>query len=213
MRREHPKTVDGDYLDYIRSLGCVLYLPLGEDGDKQDRISGNSLALVSGNVDMAWDSFEQMYLFTGPNYRNKSHTLDTGWTSATFPNPEVTVLTTFKKYPGQTRNGALLCTGDYAPLGGAAMQHGTSVMSNWNNSLFKCAYALSATGRWLYDNGALYASYGAHTPYLPQNWGGYNWFVGSCNSSNPGIKVYYKDILVFNRVLSLQEIRKVQGYE
>lgn len=213
-RRQHFLN-DESYTDWLKSIGCVLYLPLGASGDLQDRISGESLTFTgaSGTVDAVWSDTEQMYLFTGPGYHVKSHTLNNGWTASTFPNNEFTVLTTFKKGSSSSGNGSFLCCGNYIPMGGAVMQKGSSVISNWNSSLYKCAYALSSSGRWLYDNGALYSSYSAYAPFLPANWGGYEWFVGGYNSNNSGRKVFLKDVLVFNNILNLSTIRKIQGYE
>ncbi|MBR3572815.1 MAG: hypothetical protein IKN99_06135 [Bacteroidales bacterium] len=212
MRREFLRKSEDSYLEYIKSLGCVLYIPLSVDGDLQDRISGNSLVYTGIGYEAVWDSIVGMYRFMGYNQYTKTYTLDTGWSAATFPNNEFTGMTTFMKGTGGG-NGALLDVGNYIPMGGAVMQHGTSVTYNWTSGEYKCAYALSSSGRWLYDNGALYSTYGAYTPYLPTGWGGYNWYVGSYNSSNNATTVYYKDILMFNRVLTLQEVRKVQGYD
>lgn len=52
-----------------------------------------------------------------------------------------------------------------------------------------------------------------YLPHLPQGWGGYNWYVGGYNSSNNGREVYIKENMVFNKVLDLQTIRKIQGYD
>lgn len=206
MKREHIKSES--YIDWLKSLGCVLFLPLTY-GDLQDKISGSHMAYTGNGAQLYWSSSESMYVFTGPSYHVISYTLDNGWSPATFPTNEFTVLTTFKK-KSTSGNGQILICGNYAPLGGAIMQNGTSVMSNWNNNLYKCAYALSSSGRWLYDNGALFATYGAYTPYLPNNWGGYSWAVGSYNTQNSGREVYIKDVLIFNKVLDLQTIRKIQ---
>ena len=42
MRREHE--LEQSYIDWLKSLGCVVYLPLSE-GDLQDKISGNTLVV------------------------------------------------------------------------------------------------------------------------------------------------------------------------
>ncbi len=210
MKREHK--LEQSYIDWLKSIGCVLYLPLTQDGDLQDRISGASLQYTNSGTQAYWDNNEGMYVFVGPAYHRQSYTLSNGWSAATFPNNEVSVLTTFKK-KSANGNGQFMCVGNYIAIGNACMQAGTAVMSNWNNSLYKCAYTLSPLGRWLYDNGTLYSTYGAYAPYLPQGWGGYNWYVGSYNSNNANREVYIKDVLMFNKVLDLQTIRKIQGYE
>jgi hypothetical protein len=210
MKREH--TTTQSYIDWLKSIGCVLYLPLTQDGDLQDRISGASLQYTNSGTRAYWDNNEGMYVFVGPSYHTQSYTLANSWSAATFPDNEVSVLTTFKK-KSANGNGTFMCVGNYTAIGNATMQAGTSNIASWNNSLYNCAYTLSSAGRWLYDNGALFATYGAYAPYLPQGWGGYNWYVGSYNSNNNGREVYIKETLMFNKVLDLQTIRKIQGYE
>lgn len=211
MRRHCQQS--GDYIEWLKSLGCVLYLPLSQSGDTQDRISGNSLVYTGTGNQPTWDSNKNMYLFQGYTQNTISHTLNTGWTSNTFANNEFTVMTTFMKNSA-SGNGALLSVGNCTtPMGGALMQKGTSVCSNWVSGEYKCAYALSSSGRWLYDNGALYSSYSAYTPYLPASWGGYTWFVGNYNSQNINASVFIKEVLMFNTILDLSTIRKIQGYE
>ena len=210
MRRERGPLED--YVKWLKSIGCVLYLPFGENGDMTDRISGNGLVYTGTGTQAQWDPVEGMYLFTGPQYHTITYTLQTGWSAATFATNEVTVLTTFRKHPNTGQgNGIFFDCGNYTPIGCACMQNGTAVLGSWNNNLYQCAYALSSSGRWLYDNGALLATYGAHLPYLPANWGGYSWYVGSYNSANNGRKVYVKDIMMFNRVLSAAEVAIFHG--
>lgn len=211
MRREHTSESQS-YIDWLKSIGCVLYLPLTQDGDLQDRISGASLQYTGSGTQAYWDANEGMYVFVGPAYHVTSYTLNNGWSAATFPDNEVSVLTTFKK-KSANGNGQFMCVGNYTPMGNACMQAGSTNIANWNNTLYNCAYTLSSSGRWLYDNGILFAAYGAYAPFLPQGWGGYNWYVGGYNSSNNGREVYIKENMVFNKVLDLQTIRKIQGYD
>lgn len=211
MRRESKS--EQSYIDWLKSIGCVLYLPMTQDSDLQDRISGASLQYTGSGTQAYWDANEGMYVFVGPAYHVTSYTLANGWSSATFPDNEVSVLTTFKK-KSANGNGQFMCVGNnYTPNGNACMQAGTTNMASWNNTLYNCAYTFSSSGRWLYDNGALYAAYGPYAPFQPQGWGGYNWYVGSYNSNNNGREVYIKENMIFNKVLDLQTIRKIQGYD
>lgn len=210
MRREH--FIKQSYIDWLKSIGCVLYLPLSEN-DFEDKISGNSLVYTGSGLQASWDSQNNMYIFTGPTYHSISYTLNTGWSASTFPTNSVTVMTTFKKV-STSGNGSFMCVGDYIPIGNATMQSGgTSDVSRWNGNLTKCAYSLSPSGRWFYLDGSLENTWGAYSPFLPNNWGGYSWFVGSYIGYNSGCSVLIKDVMMFNNVLDLATIRKIQGYE
>lgn len=63
MSRRNYK-VEQSYIEWLKSLGCVLYLPLTE-GDLQDKISGVSL-IANQNASITWDSAEGAYKFDLP---------------------------------------------------------------------------------------------------------------------------------------------------
>lgn len=52
MRREYIKSKS--YIEWLKNLGCLVYLPLSADGDLEDRISGLSLQLT-GQGSLVWD--------------------------------------------------------------------------------------------------------------------------------------------------------------
>jgi hypothetical protein len=113
MRRESKS--EQSYIDWLKSIGCVLYLPLTQDGDLQDRISGASLQYTGIGTQAYWDANEGMYVFVGPAYHVTSYTLANGWSAATFPDNEVSVLTTFRKNTANG-NGQFMCVGNnYTP--------------------------------------------------------------------------------------------------
>ena len=214
QKREHIKSES--YIEWLKSLGCILWLPFSEDGDLNDRISGNNLQRASDNTGyFAWDNNNQMMYFHSPSYRNvKSYTLSNNWGSSTFPNNEFTVLSTFKRkttsgYAVQFMVGNTYTT----PIGAALIYNGSTNLANMGNIVHKSAYYLSPSIRKLYKDGTLYSTPAAHTPFLPYEWGSYDYFVGGYSDLYSGIEYYIKDIMMFNRELTLGEIRKIQGYE
>lgn len=72
-----------------------------------------------------------------------------------------------------------------------------------------------------YQDGELYLTTTPNNPYLPNNWvlRGNGLCIGMLrNDTNTisvtrGKKYYIKDIYIFNKVLTLEEIRKIQDYE
>lgn len=213
MIREH--ITSQSYIDWLKSLGCVLWLPFAEDGDLNDRISGNDLQRGSDTTGyFAWDNNQQMMYFHAPSQqRRKSYTLQTGWNNSTFPTNGFTNLSTIKR---KTTSGYafyfLVGSGYSVPCGACMTYNASANMSNWGNNLHKQAYYFGADNRKYYNDGALYNTYSSHAPYLPSNWGNYDYFVGQGSDSNYG-EVYVKDLMMFNRELTLSEIRKIQGYE
>lgn len=95
MRREH--NIETSYIDWLKSIGCLIYLPLSYDGDLQDRISGLSLQLT-GQGSMIWDNAQQRYKLTSPSsYNQYVAKLDNGLTASSFPDDKYTTCYRIKK--------------------------------------------------------------------------------------------------------------------
>lgn len=213
-KREHYK--GQSYIDWLKSLGCVLWLPFAYDGDLNDRISGNDLQRGSDTTGFfAWDNNQQMMYFHSPSYTSvKSYTLQTNWNAATFPSNAFCVLTTFKRKSTSGYAFHFLVGNTYEkPVGAAILYNASANLANIDNNIHKSAFYFSPITRRYFQDGNQYATYSAYAPYLPQSWGSYDYFVGGYLYAYLGIEYYVKDIMIFNRELTLSEIRQIQEYE
>jgi len=211
-KREH---IESDqYLAWLKSLGCILWLPFASAGDFKDRISGNSLTLT-GLGEYSFDTGLDMMRIKLPKQSNQNFaTFSTGWTSSTFPNNSHTTLATAKRIT--TANGTYWIAfkvGNNVPAINPFIYNGTSNFSSFDDNINKYAYSLSSSGRGSYFNGTLNGTFAAHSPYLPSNWGGYNIKISPYDTYGQYVEFYIRDYMIFNKVLSLSEIRQIQGYE
>ena len=220
MIREHIKS--GDYIDWLKSLGCLVYLPLSADGDLQDRISGLSLQLT-GQGSMVWDGNQQRYKLTTPS-QNNSHTaiLPNGLTKSNFPDNRVTILQGIKKVTSSSSkylrafcvNSTNYDTTDVFNCG----YNGTSRSNGFPASEVYLGFTINASiDRSYYQNGSLFGTYSPHNPYLPSNWvlNGSGVIIGNTTGSTSftNVQLYISELYIFNNVLDLATIRKIQGYE
>lgn len=205
------------YVEWLKSLGCVFWLPFETEGDLVERLSGNPLVKTSDATGyLVWDTDEMCYyMHSGPDLRAKYYTLQTLWNSNTFSNNKFTALTEFKR---KTSSGLplwfMLGNTNNVPAGAATMYNGTNNMSSWDDDWHKGAYYIGSDSRKIYQDGILYKTYSAHTPYLPSNWGSLDWFIGTYSSGTPtNSECYIKSIMIFNRELTLGEIKKIQDIQ
>ncbi len=205
------------YIDWLKSLGCVLWLPLETPGDLNERLTGNPLVTTSDTRGyLEWDTTNNMYyMHSGPTTSAKYYTLQTEWDSTTFVNNEFTALTEFKR---KSSTGLplwfMLGNTNSVPAGAATIYNGTNNMSSWDAYRHKAAYYIGPSYRKIYQDGALYRQYAAHNPYLPSNWGSWEWFIGTYTATNTtNCECYVKNIMIFNRELSLSEINKIQNIQ
>ena len=212
-----------DYIEWLKSLGCILYLPLSEDCDLQDHISGLSLQLT-GQGSMVWDGSQQMYKITQPNsgfqYVAK---LNNGLDKDSFPNDNFTTLHSVKRI---TKSSKYINTLSPQSTNGdtcaatTAVYNGTGRTNVWPTNLANVAYVSNndQRNRSHYQNGELYTTFAEYLPSLPSNWvmNGTGFTIGCCRGATSiyyGTQFYMKEVYLFNTVLDLQIIRKIQGYE
>lgn len=219
--REH--ITSQSYIDWLRSLGCLVYLPLSADGDLQDRISGMSLQLT-GQGSMAWDSAQQMYKVTQPTsiYQCVAN-LNNGLDAQSFPNVDYTTIHTIvritnaynKNIKTMSPNSNSADTVDAL----CATYNTTSRSSQFPSGDAKVAYALNHIEgkRRFYQQGLLYGEYSEYGPQIPINWvlNGTGLKIAQTynTASNSGTQYYMKEVYLFNTPLDLTTIRKIQGYE
>lgn len=219
MRREH-SSKSGGYIDWLKSLGCIMYLPLSEEGDLLDRISGLSLQLT-GNGNMVWDSSEGKYKITTPSSAlQKVAVLNNGLTSQSFPENQFSVLYTIKKITSSSKYIRGLSVNSTASGTTDALNplyNASSRSSGYPSTETKVAGVINGNvDRKYYQNGALYNSYASYSPLLPSNWtlDGSGLFLGQAQDSNSvSVELYINEIYLFNTALDLTTIRKIQGYE
>lgn len=208
------------YVEYLKTLGCICYLPLGASGDLKDRISGKSLT-TTGQGSLAWDSSINMYKVTtsSTNYKYVAW-LDNGMNGNSFPNDCYTTLTTFRKI---STSG--YCLGSQISPITTDNSTMNALNTNWNGSVninpvpsgeVKLALYCGTDERNYYQEGALYNTYSAYSEYYPSNWvvtsNGLA-FGLSRNATNYKNKQYgIKDIYLFNTKLTLEQIRNIQGF-
>ena len=195
----------------------ISYIPLSYDGDLIDRVSGNVIEL-SGNGSMVWDATEGMYLITNPatigqyvgriainNYPYK------------FPLNSFTSMGQIKRKSTTGYNSTPYCS---TTASGAATQvsyNNSANLANFPaNTLVKSANVIDHqnTNRKYYQQGTLYGAVAEHTPYLPSNWSatGYVYFGYVAISNHYNSQYWVKELYLFNRALTAEEIYKIQGY-
>ena len=222
MRRES-QIKDNGYIEWLKSLGCIMYLPLSENGDLQDRISGLSLQLT-GNGSMEWDSTEQMYMITHPSSVVYSYVaiLDNGLDATWFPDDNFTTIHSVKMITNSSSkyfntidpNGNT----DNTVFAISACYDGTGRTNAWPRTLANVAYVCDHTNltRHCYQDGGTFLSASEYAGNLPSNWStqGTGITVGKNRSQYFYSSQYYmKEVYLFNKVLDLTTIRKIQGYE
>ena len=219
MRRNH---------SLIESIdtSLIIHFPLDSENGLTDVISGNNLSLT-GNGSFEWDLNVNMYKLTMPTtlYSYIGY-IPITWS---FPNNCYTVMSKNMKY-SNTANGSvysggmLSTTSDVRNVNGTTtMYNGTSNAVRWEiTTQFNIAVTFNGnTGyRYIYQNGLLYltSNLGTSHSWFPNNVGfsvpnrfifGYSYD----NNSKTGASCYVKDYRMYNRVLTLSEIRQIQGYE
>ncbi len=210
------------YIQWLRSLGCRVYLPLSADGDLVDRISGLSLQL-SGKGSMTWDNAQQMYkIHTPTTLYQYVASLENGMTGSDFPSNSLTVATTFKKitnsgYPNITQLSPK-STDDNTIISLPTSYNAVSNITVYPTYTLKLAKSESATERKFYQQGTLYTTLSPSPQILPSNWvmaSGGGLVIGMVRQgiSNYTNKEYYlAEVYLFDGVLTLDQIRTIQGY-
>lgn len=216
-KREHIKSES--YIDWLKSLGCILYIPFDGTYGTTDLISGASIS-HTGYGSLQYDSNYDMYQFNAPSsQKTRCYTINNGWNASLFTANEYTVMTSIKKVPSYNLNVFIGHVGNTwrVPMGFCPTYNGTGNCSRWySNDMHKVSQAFSTTKRSAYQDGTLYSEWNPYSIYLPSAWGSYEWWLGTGDAHELGsqnAKLYIKDVMCFNRYLDLTTIRKIQGYE
>ena len=203
--------------------GLIIHLPLAYDGDLTDKITGNSIQM-SGNGSMVWDDTYGSYKITSPPTAEKQvGFLSVDLTPTVFPDDCFTSLVTFRRIStetGSTQNYINLNTTTTnaipAPM---CIYNETGVMNTYPYEFVKLAMVfdpLVTNLRYNIQEGVVYNSYSIFLAYLPSDWGinpatsGINLGNSRANSAYYTKQYCIKDIYLFNRALSLDEIKEIQ---
>ena len=216
-RREH--ITEQSYIDCLKSMGCVFYAPLDYDNGLTELIHNEQPTIQSGAT-VSWSTSENMYKFkivsssTSPNERAVTYSIpDMGFENGgpitlLCTVKVVSVASNYNSFFGMPdayniifsqQNCAYICKARYSGV-------------NFNN---KNKYAhtvplmdgVHSVGLKWYCNGTLYTT---------SNWTG-KVVIGSntvsiCQSNNStgNNEIYVQDAMIFNRELSLAEIKEIQ---
>lgn len=233
MRREH--FIKQSYIDWLRSLGCFVYMPLGEN-DFTEYISGN-IATATGYGSYSWDSDVGMYEFCSPNtnqFPNGALSVPINYTKR---KNEITILSKIRapKSTGKPNCGGigLLYNTTLKYYGGCDAKNSsnspTSYCPNWviHNTPFYHAWVINTNG----NNSNYCAQEG--TPYWSNVYDYINVYQSGVNQSYNKLNIaqsysssqtgayqnyngsyyYISDLMIFDAALDLATIRKIQGYE
>lgn len=223
LLRRRVASAEGIDIPWLIAHGCICWLPLSSEGDLLDRISGKSLELT-GNGSMVWDGDKGMYHITIPSSRNQYVAfLDNGMNAASFSDDEFTTIVTIEKI---TSSNSKYGNGMISPLSSdtntqtaiSPLYSGTGRTNAWPAGIMKMAKSQNSLEYNIYYNGSLNFNGVPAEAYIPSNWSliGSGLCVGMVRTSSNnyyGVQLYIKDIYIFNKVLTLDEIRKIQGYE
>lgn len=219
MRREH--NIETSYIEWLKSIGCLIYLPLSDNGDLQDRISGLSLQLT-GQGSMIWDNVQQRYKLTSPSsYNQYVAKLDNGLAASSFPDDKYTTCYRIKKITNSSSKYLRgISPNSFDEITAASIgptYNGTARSNAWPTAETNVAYVCNANiDRTFIQDGGIYLTASTYLPYLPSNWvlNGSGIVVGYSfsNSYHTGVQEYISEIYLFNTALDLTTIRKIQGY-
>ena len=218
MKREY-NINDKDYLAYLKSIGCVYWFPFSEAGDFTDRISGNELVRVYGYPNaFQWDSTENAMLVTSPSTRTTQVAYFDY--NTTFADNAYTVVQSFKRkstsgYPMICYMGAVDVYYGNTALVLVSSTLATGDISRWQNRWYDTAIRIDpiAGQRTMFEDGVQRLQDGNYN-YLPTSWPSQRLlFMTDSYNLRQNRQVYWSDIMLFNKALSLEEVRKVQGYD
>jgi hypothetical protein len=213
------------YIDWLKSLGCICWLPLSSEGDLLDRISGKSLELT-GNGSLVWNSSAGMYVLTNPSGAASTYVafLDNGMNKQTFADDTITSMGTVQRISTTGSIGSFvspLSTEEYTQMATTPAYNNTGDLTRWDNSLHKCSLVYNNdVDRKYYFDGQLEITAAAYNAYIPRNWSltGSGLCIGMLRNSTPlssyrNKQIYLKDVYIFNKCLTLEKIRQIQGYD
>jgi hypothetical protein len=205
-----------DFVDNLKSMGCVFYLPLNDNTDisMTDQISGNKLILSNNSY---FDDDIGMYRFKSAfttSSLNVSH-INVDWNSTTFPSNQYTVIANFRvveRINGKYVFSTCLYTGSVLQAFALITEKGTAHTIDLPIKKTPMGAIISANKR-TYICGNKQGTFSAHTPYLPSSWinnyDGKLYFGIISESRNANVEYYLSDLMIFNRELSQSEIDEI----
>lgn len=217
---ERRRLLDNDgYIAWLKSIGCLLYLPLSYNGDLTDRISGQSL-ILSGNGSMVWNVAEQMYMFTMPSVLNASIAeLHSSLTKTDFPTNNYSSLITMKMITNSSSKAYYTLSPMSTDATTIASTSASSAGNRYSNMFphYVCKHAYvsdHSTGqrRYYYD-GVLTNTLAEYAGFLPSNWvmsGTGAIFGNSIAATCYGTQYYAKEVYLFNVALDIDTIKQIQ---
>lgn len=224
MRREHIVKSE-DYIQWLKSLGCVFYCTFDGVTGTNDLINNVPLTL-SGNGSISYDSSLDMYSITTPSSQGQDIGYwDNGIGKGTFPNDDFSALYTAQKITttsGKAMHGVSPYSDNFRTCQALDMLYnGSGDVSGWPSTVTNVAASFSTTNGWrrYYQNGALFGEYAIFAQFQPSNWvtsGNHLCLARTpvdSNSSHRGVSLYIGETYIFNVALDPQTIRKIQGYE
>lgn len=208
-KREQTKS--DSYIDWLKSMGCVFYAPLSQ-GDTRDYISGQDLVVSNGTV--TWSVNENAYQFYGPyslnnfiaSWQNLNLDIDTNNFAGSW----------MYEVKGNNVNIVPICFG--------GRNFAQNISTGYINQWFKWATTIPASDgvtpryQYWYTDGnysSLYPS-GFNRGTSPTVLGSAAKLSVECNPSGSVSYIlnrtyYMRNIMVFNRQLSQNEVKQVQN--
>ena len=210
------------YIDWLKSLGCLVYLPLSENGDLQDKISEVSLQLT-GQGSMVWDNNQMMYKITQPSSGTFNYVayLNNGLNTSLFPNSNYTSLHNILMVTNASNKHCTTISpksnNGETCMATSATWETTARTNAFPRTLSYCGYVCNHTqsNRSWYQNGVQAYTATEYANYLPSNWvmNGTGITIGCIRSyQNTSVQFYVGEIYLFNTALDLATIRTIQGY-
>ena len=216
MKREHTQD---SYIDWLKSIGCLVYLPLGLD-DTRDYISNTYLQ--NGTGSFTYNASKQMYQFTVPSYNGSAAILRNGFDKTWFSTNAFTFCAHFRKF--QTISGMRTLLYNIGNTNSAVFNIGYNGTSNLTNfpSDYHYAHSFSSNRELtIYQQGE-FCSQGVVADSnqfynLPSSWNinqnNKGLWIGCYNGQSTVGSYCMGEIYIFDGVLDLTTIRKIQGYE
>lgn len=211
------------YVDWLRSIGCIFYAPLLEDGDLEDKISGLSYVRTSYG-DLSWvDGVGYKVKSANANNRYVAK-VSNGITAASFPNDTFTTMYTAKRIstsgymnaipmsPVSTTEGNKTSLSGYMINGSST----TGNLANFPNDWITITKMASIDGTETYNNtNHLHSN---TSPALPSTWSltesGIT--IGMVRRADAGYynkELYIKNIYIFDNIISQQQLTKIWNHD
>lgn len=225
MRREHISSQS--YIDFLKSLGCVFYCAFDAINGTADLINNVQFS-PTGYGSCVYNSQYDMYQVTSPSSVGRHIGIwDNGISKLSFPDDNFTSLYTFRRITSASNKyvyGISSNSDSYPTVSSTQPSwNGTGRTNSFPSGTCKVGVTINHSNltRNMYQNGTLYTTASEYSPSLPSNWNtiGSGIILFQTPSDHPSYSVYLsvsyyiRDVYLFNTVLDLSTIRKIQGYE